>query len=256
VTQVETANAVGADTSSNATKLLGFAALAAVITLLLFGLVLSPPDVNQADAVRLFYIHVPSAIVGLYVAFGITFVGSIIHLRNGSVFWDLMAGAAAEIGVVYAAFTLVTGMLWGKPTWGVYWQWDPRLTSTSLSFLLFVGYLAVRRLDLDPVVRSRRAAILGIIGFLNLIIVRQSVQWWRSLHQGSTLNPVDAEIDGLMLFSFFLGLIALSLVFFWLLLHRFRVAWLEHQIDAAAVTTAIAERRSEAADYDGLTGGT
>ncbi len=256
MTQVETANATRGATSSKATRMLGVLSAVGVAALLLFGLILSPPDVAQADSVRLFYIHVPSAIVGLYLAFGVTCLGSIIHLRNGSVFWDLLAGAAAEIGVVFAGFTLVTGMLWGRPTWGVYWQWDPRLTSTSLSFLLFLGYLAVRRLDLDPAVRSKRAAILGIIGFLNLIIVRQSVQWWRSLHQGSTLNPVDAQIDGLMLFSFFLGLIALTSVFFWLLLHRFRVAWMEHQIEAASVTTALAARRSEAADYDGLAGNT
>lgn len=243
-----------AGTGSKATRVLGIATLIGLAVFLLFALVLSPPEVSQRDAVRLFYIHVPSAIIGLYLAFGITFVGSIIHLRKGSEFWDLVAGAAAEIGVLFCAFTLITGMLWGRPTWGVYWQWDPRLTSTTISFVLFIGYLAVRRLDLDPAVRSRRAAILGIIGFLNVIIVRQSVVWWRSLHQGSTLDPVDTEIDGLMLFSFFLGLIVLTMVFSWLLIQRFRLAWLERQVEASELDVALAERRAEAAGYDGLAG--
>lgn len=244
-------------TSSRATRVLGFVAAGLLVAFLLFALVLSPPEVSQGDAVRLFYIHVPSAIIGLYIAFGITFLGSIIYLRKQSVFWDLMAGAAAEIGLLFCAFTLITGMLWGKPTWGVYWQWDPRLTSTTVSFVLFLGYVAVRRLDLDPITRSKRAAILGIIGFLNVIIVRQSVSWWRSLHQGSTLDPIDTQIDGLMLFSFFLGFVTLSVVFFWLLLHRFRVAWLESQLDNDSLALALAERQAEAASYrpeDGLAG--
>ena len=88
-------------------------------------------------------------------------VGSIIYLRNGSRFWDLLAGAAAEIGVVFAVFLIISGALWGKPTWGVYWQWEPRLTSTTVMFLMYLGYLALRRLDMPPEVRARRAAILG-----------------------------------------------------------------------------------------------
>ena len=238
-------------TGTKATRILGAFIIVATIAFLTFALVLSGPEVSQRDAVRLFYIHVPSAIVGLYLAFGVTFVGSVIHLRNGSEFWDLVAGAAAEIGVLFCGFTLITGMLWGRPTWGVYWTWDPRLTSTTISFVLFVGYLAVRRLDLDTDVRSRRAAILGIIGFLNVIIVRQSVSWWRSLHQGSTLDPIDTQMDGLMLFSFFFGLVLFIMIFVWLLQHRFRLAWLERQDERRGLDTAIAERQAEAATYEG-----
>lgn len=241
-------------TSSRFTQVLGGLTAAMLLVFLLFALAFSPPDVSQRDAVRLFYIHVPSAIIALYLAFGLTFVASIMYLRKGTDFWDLLAGASAEIGVLFCAFMLATGMLWGKPTWGVYWQWDPRLTSTAISFVLFVGYLAVRRLDLDPVVRSRRAAILGIVGFLNVIIVRQSVQWWRGLHQGQTLDLVDSQLGGLHYFSFFLGLVTLTMVFSWLLIHRFRVAWLERQADAAGLQIAIAERQAEAGSYDGLEG--
>ncbi len=233
--------------SSRATRILGAAALASTVLLVLLGLVWSPPEVDQADAVRLFYLHVPSAIIALYVAFGVTLVGSIIYLRKKSVFWDLLAHSAAEIGVLFCAFVLVTGMLWGRPTWGVYWTWDPRLTSTTVTFVLYLGYLAVRRMDLEPAVRSRRAAILGIVSFANLIIVRQSVQWWRSLHQGPTFG-VDTQLDGLMLFTFFWGLVAFGLIFTWLLVHRFRLAWYEHQAAASSLDDAIAARRAESSD--------
>ncbi len=240
---------VAGATSSRFSQVFGTLTATMLAVFLLFALVFSPPDVSQRDAVRLFYIHVPSAIVALYLAFGITFVASIMYLRKGTDFWDLLAGSSAEIGVLFCAFMLGTGMLWGKPTWGVYWQWDPRLTSTAISFVLFAGYLAIRRLDLDPTVRSRRAAVLGIIGFLNVIVVRQSVQWWRGLHQGQTLDLVDSQLSGMHYFSFFLGLVSMTMVFGWLLLHRFRVAWLETQADAATLQTALAERQAEAADY-------
>jgi heme exporter protein C len=232
-------------TASKLTRVLGIAAALLTAALLALALVISPPEVEQADAVRLFYIHVPAAIVSLYIAFSITLVGSIIYLRKQSVFWDLLAGAAAEIGVLFCGITLITGMLWGKPTWGVYWKWDPRLTSTAVSFLLYLGYLAVRRLDLPPDVRRRRAAVLGIISFANLIIVRYSVQWWRSLHQGSTLDPIDTQLDGLMLFSFFVGVLTMIAIGGWLLVHRFRVAWMEERAAELALSAAIEERRRE-----------
>lgn len=236
---------VPAHTGSRGSRALGAICLVLIAALLIFALWVTPPEVSQRDAVRLFYIHVPSAIVSFYIAFTITLIGSILYLAKQSVFWDLMAGASAEIGVVFLGFTLVTGMLWGRPTWGTYWQWDPRLTSTAVSFVLYLGYLAVRRLDMDPALRSRRAAILGIVSFANLIIVRYSVSWWRSLHQGTTLDPVDTQMDGVMLFTFFLGTITMILVFFWLLIHRFRVAWLEHQLAEVGLEAAIQERRSE-----------
>lgn len=232
-------------TASKLTRVFGIAAIVLTAALLAFALIVSPPEIEQADAVRLFYIHVPSAIVSLYLAFSITLVGSIMYLRKQSIFWDLMAGAAAEIGVLFCAITLITGMLWGKPTWGTYWQWDPRLTSTTVSFLLFVGYLAVRRLELPPEVRRQRAAILGIISFANLIIVRYSVQWWRSLHQGSTLDPIDTQLDDTMLFSFLLGVLAMIAIGGWLLIHRFRVAWMEEKRAERLLASALIERRAE-----------
>jgi heme exporter protein C len=237
---------VNATTGSKLTRVLGLGALFLLALTLLFGLVLSPPEEFQKDAVRLMYIHLPTIAVA-YSGFAITLVGSAIHLRTRSKFWDLVAGSAAEIAVLFTAFLLISGALWGKPTWGVYWQWEPRLTSTAVMFIMYLGYLALRRLDLPPDVRSRRAAILGVVSFLNIIIVHNSVRWWRGLHQGQTIG-IDTQLDDLMLFSLFLSLVAFMTLGAWMLIHRFRVAWLEHQVEQLTYEQALAERRAENAD--------
>lgn len=249
---IEVAAEIPAHTGSTGTRRLGALALVALAAMLLFGLVISGPEASQREAVRLFYLHIPSIAV-TYLAFLVTAVGSVIYLRKGSLFWDLLAGASAEIGVVFCTFLLISGALWGKPTWGVYWQWDPRLTSTTVMFVMYIGYLAVRRLELPREVRSRRAAILGIVSFANVFVVHYSVKWWRGLHQGETLG-LDAKIGGMQYFSAFLGLVAFLLVFGWLLIHRFRVAWLARQVEELGLDQALAERRAETGP-GGLAGG-
>ncbi len=231
-------------TGSRATRILGWLAIVTMGLSLLFGLILSRPEVNTGDSVRLMYVHLPSIAVA-YLAFSVTLIGSAAYLRNQSVFWDLLAGSAAEIGVVFTAFLLISGSLWGRTTWGTYWEWDPRLTSTAVMFVMYLGYLAIRGLDLPQETRSRRAAIVGVVAVFNVVIVHYSVQWWRGLHQGQTIG-VDAKLDGLMLFSLFLSVVAFILVGTWLLIHRFRVAWLERQIDDILLSEALDERRSEA----------
>ena len=167
-------------------------------------------------------------------------------LRRRTPGWDALAGASAEISLLFAAITLGTGSLWGRPTWGTYWTWDARLTSTALLTALLVGYLALRRLDVDPTARSTRAAVLGLLLVPNVIIVNRSVEWWRSLHQRSTLVKLDPTIEGQMLVALMVGFLAVGLVFTWLLVHRFRVAWLEYQSERLDLDLALAERRAEA----------
>jgi heme exporter protein C len=234
-----------AHTGSATTRVLGLLTLAALAATLLFGLVLSPADQAQSDAARLLYVHVPSAILA-YVSFGITALGSILWLTKRSAWWDRVAAASAEIGVLFTGLCLLTGSLWGRPTWGTYWEWDPRLTSTALLFLMYAGYLAVRRLPADPAVRARRCAVVGLVAFVDVPIVHFAVDWWRSLHQDATLGTLDVKIEGLMLFSFFLGLVAFGLAYTWLLVHRFRLAWLEDELDATSLDVAIEQRRAEA----------
>lgn len=235
-------------TGSRGTRVVGILALIAMAALMLLGLVLSPADENQGEVVRILYVHVPSATMA-YIGCFLTTVGSAVYLWRRSRWWEIVGYASAEIATVFTAITLVTGMIWGRPTWGVFWVWDARLTSTAMLLLLLLGYLAVRRLPGDLDVRTRRAAIVGLLLVPNVIIVRQSVSWWRTLHQQPTLlaNGVGAKIGGLMLFSLFVGFIAIGLVFAWLLIHRFRVAWLEEQVEEEGLDIAIAERRAEGA---------
>jgi heme exporter protein C len=234
-----------ASTASTATRVIGVLALAGVALLVLYGLVISPADREMADSVRLMYVHVPSATY-LYLGCFVTTVASGLWLWKRTPGWDALAEAGAEVGLVFAAITLLTGSLWGRPTWGTYWTWDARLTSTAVLTALLVGYLALRRLDLDPDARSTRAAVLGLLLVPNVIVVNRSVEWWRSLHQDSTLVKLDPTIEGDMLVALMVGFLAMGLIFAWLLVHRFRVAWLEYQSERIDLDVALAARRTEA----------
>jgi heme exporter protein C len=233
-------------TGSRTTRVLGILTLLGFGVLALYALVISPADANQGDAVRIMYVHVPSATFA-YMGCFLTTLGSAVYLWKKSQWWELVAYASAEIATLFTAVTLVTGMLWGRPTWGVFWIWDARLTSTAMLLLLLLGYLAVRRLPAEYSVRAKRAAIIGLLLVPNVIIVRQSVQWWRTLHQKPTLfsNGLGSAISGTMLTSLFIGFVVVGLFFTWLLIHRFRVAWLEEQVADQGLDAAIAERRAE-----------
>ncbi len=236
-------------TSSKPTRTLGVMVLAGIVALLLFGLVLSPADEVQGDSVRLMYVHVPSAWLA-YAAFLVTATSGLLYLirRTRSRVWDRLAASSAEVGVVFTGLAILTGMIWGRPTWGVYWTWDARLTSTSVLFIMYLGYLALRRLPGDPDVRAKRAAVVGLVAFVNVPIVHMSVLWWRTLHQEPTLARLDLDptIDDLMLFTLFLGLVVFTLLYVWLMVHRYRLAWLEDRVEDEGLERAIAERRAEA----------
>jgi heme exporter protein C len=237
------------NTGSPATRLLGSVIAVGVPVLLVFAFALSPADDSMQDAVRLLYIHVPVAMLS-YVAFGLTAVGSVAYLWKRSRWWDTTAYASAEVGVVFCALTLVTGSIWGRPTWNTWWEWgDVRLVTTMVMFLTFVGYVAFRRVPADPNVRARRAAVLGLVAAVNIPIVNRSVDWWQNntLHQSSSLT--DGKLENLTLFTWFLGTLVFGLIFLWLVIHRFRIAWLDEELDRHGIDLALAERRAEAADY-------
>jgi len=235
---------VPAHTGSALTRVLGLSALAALVVWALYGLVWSPPDREMGDLVRLLYVHVPVAIL-FYAGAGIATAASLLWLRGRTPGWDALAVAGAELGVVFGALTLLTGSIWGKPTWNTFWTWDARLTSTALLEVLLIGYLAVRRVDPSPAGGSVRASILGLLLFPNVIIVHFSVDWWRSLHQPATVTRLDPTIEGDMLVALMVGMLAGALVFAWLLVHRFRVAWLEQQVERHDLDAAVAARRAE-----------
>lgn len=238
-----------AGTATRGTRLLGALALVGVAWLVAFGLGFSPADRDQRESVRILYVHVPSAWLA-YLAFVVTAVASGLYLfrRTHSLAWDRLAGASAEVGVLFMGITLVSGMLWGRLTWGVFWEWDARLTTTAFLFITYVGYLAVRRLGGSHEQRARRSAVLALLAVLEIPLVHWSVELWRSLHQeASVLRPDgDVKMDGLMLFTLFVGLVAFTLLYAWLVIHRQRTLTAEDALDDAGLDLAIAARRAEA----------
>lgn len=245
MTQTTTETGAPAHTGSRGSRIVGILAAVGALTLLVFALVLSPADRIQGEAVRLIYLHVPAAL-GMYGAVILLGVSSALWLWRRTRGWDVLAAAAAEIGLVFTGLTLITGMLWGRPTWGVYWVWDARLTTTALLAILLAGYLALRRVPASEESRARRAAVAGLLVVVDLPLIHFSVNWWRTLHQDATISTTDVKIDGLMLFTLFLGMVVAGLVLTWLLIHRFRLAWLESEIDEGGLDLALAERRAEA----------
>ncbi|HEX7444558.1 MAG TPA: cytochrome c biogenesis protein CcsA [Acidimicrobiales bacterium] len=234
-------------TGSRGTRILGVVTLAAVALGAYLALVSSPQDETMGDVVRLLYVHVP-VVTMAYVGCGITTIASAMYLWKKSTWWDVTAAAAAEVACVFTALTLAEGMIWARPTWGVWWVWDARLTSTAMLLLLLLGYLAVRRIPTDAGTRSRRSAVVGLLLLPNVFIVNRSVTWWRSLHQGTTiLNTLQPKIHDQMAFALVFNIGVAALVFSWLLIHRWRLSWLEEQVESHDLDEALAERRAEAA---------
>lgn len=235
-------------TGTRATRVLGIAVIAGVVWLVVFGLLVSPPDVVQGETVRIMYVHVPSAWLA-YLAFVVTAVASAAYLwrRTRSLTWDRIAGASAEVGVLFMAITLITGSLWGRLTWGTFWTWDARLTTTAFLFVTYVGYLAVRGLGGSHDQRARRSAVLALLAVLEIPLVHLSVELWNSLHQDASVlgRDGDVEMDGLMLFTLFLGVVVFTLMYVWLLLHRQRVLAMEDALDDQGLDLALEQRRRE-----------
>ncbi|MFV0307412.1 MAG: cytochrome c biogenesis protein CcsA [Desertimonas sp.] len=237
-------------TGTPATRVLGILALVGIGWLVAFGLGFSPADRRQKESVRILYVHVPSAWLA-YLAFVVTAVASATYLfsKRHSLGWDRLAGASAEVGVLFMGITLVSGAMWGRLTWGVFWQWDARLTTTAFLFVTYIGYLAVRRLGGTHEQRARRSAVVALLAVLEIPLVHWSVRLWRSLHQEATVFGTDGDVDmdGLMLFTLFVGVAAFTLLYIWLVIHRQRVLTIEDRSDRDELDRALAERRAESA---------
>jgi len=227
---------------------LGIALLLALGTLAILGLVVTPPDAVQSDAVRLLYLHVPSAWLA-YLAFFVTAVASMLWLvpRTRSRAWDRIAGASAELGVIFTALTLVVGSLWGRPVWGVWWAWDARLVTTAVLFFLYLGYLALRQIPGEPDTVATRSAIAALVAFVDVPIVHFSVTWWRTLHQqGTVFNPeLRAHIHGVMAFTLWFAVLTFTILYLYLLDVRYELAALDEEAADTELERAIAERVGE-----------
>jgi len=214
------------------TKWLGWLAIIGLIAGLIMGFGYAPREMTQGNVQRIMYLHVP-AILTAYLAFGIVFVASLIVLFKRSSMADRWGHAACEIGVIFTGLTLVSGSIWGKPTWGTWWTWDARLTSTAVLFLIYVGALLLRGMVDDPERGARYAAVVGIIGALNIPIVHFSVTWWRTLHQPATLlGPERAPISAPIFLALVVNLVAFTLLFAYLMAKRIELRRLQDSLYA------------------------
>jgi len=208
-------------------KFLGILALLSMLVGSYVGLVVVPADAAQGNVQRLMYVHVPAAWLA-FLAFFVVFVMSVLYLIQRDERWDRVAASSAEIGVVFTVVTLLLGMMWGKPTWGVFWTWDPRLTTTAILLAIYVGYGALRSFAEDGEKRARWSAIVGVIGFANVPIVYMSVTWWRTLHQPPS-SPRSVAPD--ILWTLMLNLAAFTIVYIYLMVRRIRFARLEGELE-------------------------
>ncbi len=238
-------------------KAVGVTSLALVAATVVMGLFVTPPDVVQGNLARLLYVHPPVAWVA-YLAYGVTSIASGLYLwrPTRSLKWDRIAVASAEVGVVFTGLTLVTGSIWGRPAWGVWWTWDARLTTTAILFVLYLGYLALRRIPLSPETRAKRSAVAALIAFIDVPIVHESVVWWRTLHQGATVATLGAntKVHGIMAWTLLLGFIAFTMVYIWMAMVRFRVETMSAEIEAHQLEAWEAERMAEADTSDAAIG--
>lgn len=203
----------------------------AIMVALYMAFLYAPTERTMGDVQRIFYFHVPSAWVS-FIAFGVVAVASIFFLATGKSRWDRLAYSSAEVGILFLTLVLITGPLWAKPVWGVYWTWDARLTTSFILWLIYIAYLMLRNYVSDPERGARFAAVFGIIGFIDVPVVYFSIRWWRTLHPSAVVG--GGEGSGLapaMLQTLLTSVGAFTILFIALLVFRFKSALLHDDVE-------------------------
>lgn len=213
----------------NTTKFLGWLVLVAIVASLMAIFVFAPMERTMGVVQRIFYFHVAVAWVS-FLAFFLVFLSSILFLWKKDQKWDILASSSAELGILFCGLTLITGSIWAKPVWYVWWTWDARLTTTLVLFLIYVAYWMLREFTTKSWQIAKSAAIFAIVGFVDVPIVFMSIRWWRTQHPG----PVIGQRMGLtpsMLFIMLLSLGAITLLFVYLLKVRIKLEKINTGID-------------------------
>ncbi|MEX2393514.1 MAG: cytochrome c biogenesis protein CcsA [Actinomycetota bacterium] len=199
----------------------------------------APPERDQGDAHRIIYLHVPSAWI-MFIAFIVVAAASVMVLakRNDYERWDRIAVSAAEVGVMFATVMITTGPIWAKKAWGTWWEWDARLTSAFVLFLVYIGYLAFRSLSPPGERRARLAAVIGIVGALDIPVVHFAVIWWRTIHpEPEVLRPEGSILPTEALTTLYLSFLAFLILFAALLILRMRIEESRHRVNLALGAT-------------------
>lgn len=181
-----------------------------------------PTDAVLGVSQRIFYYHVPLAWVG-FLAFGLVFLSSVSYLVKGSKAANILAYSAAETGILFISLALLTGIIWSKAVWGVWWTWAPQQTVTLILWLIYISYMMLRAYGPLGSQGSRYAAVLGIIGFFDVPIVYMAGKWWRDIHPQAVIGPLaeDGSLEGSMVFTLLLGVAAFTIIFIYLLRIRY-----------------------------------
>ena len=213
-------------------SLLGGVTLAGLVAGLVMGFGIAPREATQGNVQRIMYLHVPSVWVA-YLAFAVVLVASIVYLVRRAESADRLAHASAEVGVLFTGLTIATGSIWGKPTWGTWWTWDARLTTVSILFVMYLGYLLLRGMIEDRERGARFAAVLGIVAAFNIPLVHFSVYWWRTLHQPpSLMKPGPGTMPGVIVTALLVNFAAFTLLYAYFVTRRARVLRLEAEAEA------------------------
>ena len=205
----------------------------------------APTDSVLGNVQRVFYFHVPIAVMS-FLAFFLVFVASIIYLVKRTPAWDRLAQASAEVGVVFVTLSLITGVIWARPVWGAWWTWEPRLTTTLILWLIYVSYLMVRAYASNPAQGARYSAVVGIVGFVDVPIVYYSVIWWRSIHPSPVVGPLAQQgaLEGTMAAVLLFSLITFLILFVCLVAQRMALRETEDQL--GGINSAMRRRAGSA----------
>jgi heme exporter protein C len=217
---------------SRVIRVLGALAGLGLVAGLIMAFGVAPREISQGNVQRIMYVHVPAVWVA-YLAFAAVWAASIVYLTTRASGADRLAHASAEVGVLFLGLNIATGSIWGKPTWGTWWTWDARLTSVTVVFLIYVGYLLLRRMIDDRERAARYAAVLGILGAPNIYLVHVSVQWWRTLHQPpSLLKAGSATMPAVFWWAILINFAAYLLVSAYFVAKRARLLRWEQEVPA------------------------
>ena len=216
-------------------------AITTLISGLYFGLFDSPKDYQQGDAVRIMYVHVPSAWLASFLYFSLA-MSCVFYLVWKHPLADLVSSSIAPIGALFSALTLVTGSLWGKPMWGTWWVWDARLTSMLILFFFYLGYILLSNAFERKIDGSKTASVLAIVGLINLPIVKFSVDWWHTLHQPASIIKIGGpSIDDKMLLPLILMIFALSFFSIYMVILNVKTKLIEKKCEALLLKSNLEE---------------